>query len=105
MRLANSSSSFMMWLSSPHSFSSLLFVHCLSVYFYLWYVGGSDVASLASLCSEVVEYWNDIAVYFGTHRPHVTSELRLVTPLEGQVFDDAMMRPRFAVLRFILDLR
>ena len=47
---------------------------------------------------------NDLAVYFGTHRPHVTSELRLVTPLEGQVFDDAMMRPRFAVLRFILDL-
>ena len=67
-------------------------------------VGGSDVVSLAALWAEVVEYWNDLAVYFGTHRPHVTSELRLVTPLEGQVFDDAMMRPRFAVLRFILDL-
>ena len=62
------------------------------------------MVSLAALCAEVVEYWNDLADYFGTHRPHVTSELRLVTPLEGQVFDDAMMRPRFAVLRFILDL-
>ena len=68
-------------------------------------VGGSDVASLASLCAGVVEYWKDLAVFFGTHRGHVTSELRLVTPLEGQVFDDAMMRPRFAVLRFILDWR
>ena len=68
-------------------------------------VGGTDVALLASLCAEIVEYWNDLAVNFGTHRPNVTSELRLVTPLEGQVSDDAMMRPRFAVLRFILDLR
>ena len=68
-------------------------------------IGGTDVTVLASLCAEIVEYWNDLAVYFGTHRPNVTSELRLVTPLEGQVFDDAMMRPRFAVLRFILDLR
>ena len=67
--------------------------------------GGSDVVVLASLCTEVVEHWNDLAVYFGTHRPNVTSELRLVTPLEVQVFDDAMMRPRFAVLRLILDLR
>ena len=68
-------------------------------------VGGTDVALLASLCAEIVEYWNDLAVYFGTHRPNVTSELHLVTPLEGHVFDDATMRPRFAVLRFILDLR
>ena len=67
-------------------------------------VGGSDVVSLAAFCAEVVEYWNDLAVHFGTHRPRVTSELRLVTPFEGHVFDDAMMRPRFAVLRFILDL-
>ena len=52
--------------------------------------------------AEGCEYWNDLAVYFGTQRPNVTSELRLVTPLEGQVFDDAMMRPRFAVLRLIL---
>ena len=68
-------------------------------------IGGTDVTVLASLCAEIVEYWNDLAVYFGTHRPNVTSELRLVTTLEGQVFDDAMMRPHFAVLRFILDLR
>ena len=67
--------------------------------------GGNDVASLASLCAEVVEYWNDLAVNFGSHLPNVTSELRLVTPLEGQVFDDAMMRPRIAVLQLILDLR
>ena len=32
------------------------------------------MALLASLCVEVVEYWNDLAVYFGTHRPNVTSE-------------------------------
>ena len=31
---------------------------------------------LASVCLEVVDYWNDLAVYFGTHRPGVTSELR-----------------------------
>ena len=60
--------------------------------------GGNDVALLGSLFAEVVDYWNDLAVYFGTRRPNVTSELRLVTSLEGQLFDDAMMRPRFAVL-------
>ena len=68
-------------------------------------VGGTDVALLAPLCAAIVEYWNDLAVYYGTHRPNVTSELRLVTPLVEQIFDDAMMRPRFAVLPFILDLR
>ena len=63
------------------------------------------MVTMAALCVEVVEYWNDLGAYFGTHRPHATSELRLVTPLEVQVFDDAMMRPRFAVLWFILDTR
>ena len=51
-----------------------------------------------------MEYWNDLALYFGTHRPNVTSELRLITPLEVQVFEDAMIRPRFAILRLVLDL-
>ena len=60
---------------------------------------------LASVCSEVVDSWNDLAVHFGTHRPGVTSELRPIPSLEGQVFDDPLIRPRFAVLRLVLDLR
>ena len=52
----------------------------------------------------MVDYWNDLALYFGTHRPGVTSELRPITPLESQVFEDALIRPRFAVLRLVLDL-
>ena len=51
-----------------------------------------------------MEYWNDLSLYFGTHRPNVTSELRPITPLEIQVFEDAMIRPRFAILRLVLDL-
>ena len=58
---------------------------------------------LASVCSEVVEHWNDLAVYFDTHRPGVTSELRPIPPLEGQVFEVPLIR--FAVLRLVLDLR
>ena len=34
-----------------------------------------------------------------------TSELRLITTMEGQVFAVALMRPRFAALRVILSLR
>ena len=59
---------------------------------------------MAKTCAEVVEYWNDLALYFGRNRPNITSELRVITPLEKQVFDDAMIRPRFAVLRPVLDL-
>ena len=66
--------------------------------------GGDDVTQLAKVCAEIVDYWNDLALYFGTHRPNVTSELLVITPLEKQVFDDAMVRPRFAVLRVVLDL-
>ena len=62
------------------------------------------MAQLALVCAEVVDYWNDLALYFGTHRPGVTSELRPITPLESQVFEDALIRPRFAVLRLVLDL-
>ena len=52
----------------------------------------------------MVDYWNDLALYFGTHRPGVTSELRPITPLESQVIVDAVIWPRFAVLRLVLDL-
>ena len=62
------------------------------------------MSQLALVCAEVVNYWNDLALYFGTHRPGVTSELRPITPLESQVFEDALIRPRFAVLRLVLDL-
>ena len=34
----------------------------------------------------------------------MTSELRPITPLESQVIEDALIRPRFAVLRLVLDL-
>ena len=52
----------------------------------------------------MVDYWNDLALYFGTHRPGVTSELRPITSLESQVFEDALNWPRFAILRLVLDL-
>ena len=62
------------------------------------------MSQLALVCAEVVDYWNDLALYFGTHRPCVTSELRPITPPESQVFEDALIRPRFAILRLVLDL-
>ena len=43
-------------------------------------------------------------MYFGIHKPGVTSELQPIPPLEGQVFEDPLIRPRFAVLRLVLDL-
>ena len=56
------------------------------------------------MCGEVVEQWNELALHFGDTRPAATSELMIVTPLEKQVFEDAMVRPRFAILRLVLDL-
>ena len=58
---------------------------------------------LATLCAEVVEHWGDLSVYFGSNRSTVTYELRVVAQIETQVFDDALVGPRFAVLPFILD--
>ena len=56
------------------------------------------------MCGEVVEQWNVLALHFGNTRPAITSELMVLTPLERQVFEDAMVRPRFAILRLVLDL-
>ena len=56
------------------------------------------------MCGEVVEQWNELALHFGNTRPAVTSELMVMMPLEKQVFEDAMLRPRFAILRLVLDL-
>ena len=62
-----------------------------------------DVQHLATLFPEVVEHWGDLSVYFGSNRSTVTSELRVAAPIKTQVFDDASVPSRFAVLRFILD--
>ena len=51
-----------------------------------------------------MKYWNDLAFCFGTHRPNITSEFRVFTPLEEQVLDDALICPRFTVLRLVLAL-
>ena len=56
------------------------------------------------MCGKVVEHWNELALHFVSTRPAITSELIVVTPLEKQLFDDAMIRPRFAILRLVLDL-
>ena len=61
------------------------------------------IPDLASLCAELVQRWDDLGVYFGVHRAVGGLETRNMTSMETQVFNDAMARPRFAVLKFILE--
>ena len=75
---------------------------CLLTFQYVQY-GESGVQRLATICAEIFEQWSVLSVYFGCNRPSVTSGLQVTAPIETQVFDDALVRPRFAVFRFILD--
>ena len=77
---------------------------CVFYFFQFIRSGGDDISQLARVCGEAVEQWNELALHFGDTRPAATSELMIVTPLEKQVFEDAMVRPRFAILRLVLDL-
>ena len=80
---------------------SLLWI-CLLSFQYVQY-GDSGVQRIATICAEIVEQWSSLSVYFGCNRSSGTSEVRVTSPIETQVFDYALVRPRFAVLRFILD--
>ena len=63
----------------------------------------SQVPELAKLCAELVERWDDLGAYFGLHRAVGGAETRSMATMETQVFNDSMARPRFAVLKFILE--
>ena len=47
-----------------------------------------------------MERWDDLGAYFGVHRSNAIAETRNIACMELEVFNDAMTRPRFAVLKF-----
>ena len=67
--------------------------------------GADDVRSTALLFREVVDRWSELGAYFGTHRPTVVAEARSHSTLESQLFDDALILPRFAVVAFLYETR
>ena len=65
--------------------------------------GCDDVSSMAELLRQVVDRWSELGAYFGTHRPAVVAEVRSHSTLESQLFDDALVLPRFAVVAFLYE--
>ena len=53
---------------------------------------------------ELVERWDDISLYFGTHRPTAVAEVRTQPNFESHVLEDRLSRPRFAVLKYLLNI-
>ena len=65
--------------------------------------GANRFQELSSLITEVVERWDDPEPYFGVHRSNTVAETPNIASMETQVFNDAMTRPRFAVLKFLAE--
>ena len=65
--------------------------------------GAERFQELTALCTELVERWDDLGAYFGAHLSNTVSETRNIASMETQVFNDAMKRPRFAVLKFLAE--
>ena len=53
---------------------------------------------------ELVERWDDISLYFGTHRPTAVAEVSTQPSFESHVLEDRLSRPRFAVLKNLLNI-
>ena len=64
---------------------------------------GLTVTQLAAVCSELVEKWDDLAVFFGAESSGALMELRSVPGLNVLIFNDRLSRPQFAILSWLLD--
>ena len=73
--------------------------------FYLQYVRSDDLTlpQLAVVCGELVERWDDLAVYFGNECSGSMVELRSIPNLSVVIFNDRLARPQMAMLRWLLD--
>ena len=74
--------------------------------FCLHYVRSDDltILQLAAVCGELVERWDDLAVYFGNSKGIGSMvELRSVPSLNVVIFNDRLARPQMAMLRCLLD--
>ena len=63
-----------------------------------------SIDELTGVCSELVERWDDVSLYFGTHRLTAASEVRSHPKFEIHAFEDRLSRPRFAVLKWLLSI-
>ena len=73
--------------------------------FCLQYVRSDDLTlpQLAAVCGELVERWDDLAVYFGNECSGSMVELRSIPSLSVVIFNDRLARPQMAMLRWLLD--
>ena len=65
--------------------------------------GVNQFREFSTLSAELVERWDDLGAYFGVHRANTSAETSNIASMETQVFNDAMTRPRFAVLKFLAE--
>ena len=82
---------------------SMLCSNSVLILFYFVRGGAARFQELSALCTELVERWDDLGAYFGVHRSNTVSETRNIASMETQVFNDALSRPRFAVLKFLAE--
>ena len=73
--------------------------------FCLQYVRSDDLTlpQLSGVCGELVERWDDLAVYFGNEGSGSMVELRSIPSLNVVIFNDRLARPQMAMLRWLLD--
>ena len=73
--------------------------------FCLQYVRSDDLtlSQLAAVCGELVERWDDLAVYFGNEGSGSMVELRSIPSLNVVILNDRLARPQMAMLRWLLD--
>ena len=63
-----------------------------------------SVRLLTDVLIEVVGRWDELGAYLGTHRAPVVCEARSHATMDAQIFDDHMVRPRFAIAKHMFEL-
>ena len=75
------------------------------IIFRLQYVRSEELTlpQLAAVCGELVERWDDLAVYFGNEGSGSVMELRSNPSLNVVIFIDWLARPQMPMRRWLLD--
>ena len=75
------------------------------IIFRLQYVRSEELTlpQLAAVCGELVERWDDLAVYFGNEGSGSVMELRSNPSLNVVIFIDWLAQPQMPMRRWLLD--
>ena len=75
-------------------------VYCFQI------VCGHEVCTteLGQVCAEKIDRWNDVSLYFATHRHTASTEVRTQSKFDVHIFKDRLSRPRVAVLKYLLNI-